>query len=314
MNHSAFTLSQQTREKIIKTLIRATQSITHRGIETRAPQRIDVVLNRGAIVIANRLRIGFDGQAGFHVPDTSDIPERKVEFRGVENLQRDDFVLAMAKLAEAAGDHFKVRISTDKVAEDDDQSATLDTPGKFLDSLDQCHVAIGFGVFERVENLAQMGGTLSRGDEQVRLVAKRHEAEGVLLSLHEMTQGGGTTRGVLELGHWAGVLAVHGSRRVQQQVGPQVGLFFVLFDVESFTPGKQFPVEMSRVDAGAVGFVFRELDGEAFARRLVLAGVEAIDDQPGGEGVAAELRHRDRVTQVGVVVGDRGFTHAVKAW
>jgi hypothetical protein len=108
------------------------------------------------------------------------------------------------------------------------------------------------------------------------------EADGVLLLEDEPGDGGGEALGVLGFGHrGGGALIGHALAGIDDEMAEEVGLVFVLLQVELVGAAEDFPVEVAQVVAGRVFAVLRELDGETVPRAAMLAGDVALDDVSG---------------------------------
>ena len=88
---------------------------------------------------------------------------------------------------------------------------------------------------------------------------ERHAADRVLLPQQQIRQRGGGGDGVVALGHRAAAVG-HAGRDIDQQAAPQVGVFFVLLDVEPILLGPHFPIDVAQVVARHVLAVLQELD------------------------------------------------------
>ena len=102
-------------------------------------------------------------------------------------------------------------------------------------------------------------------------------ADGVLLAEKQIGERGGGRDGVVALGHRAAAV-FHAGRRIDQQAAAEVGVLFVLLDVQPVLLGPDFPIDAAQVVARRVLAVLQELDGLAEVRTAMHAAEQPFDD------------------------------------
>ena len=116
------------------------------------------------------------------------------------------------------------------------------------------------------------------------------QPDGIALFEHQIREGGGQRGRVAELAQRRPGLKIHRARDVEQDIGFEVRLFFVLLDVEAVGFGVGLPVDIAQRVARYIGAVLGELDGEAVVRASVQAGDKPLDDQARDEIQARDPR------------------------
>ena len=148
--------------------------------------------------------------------------------------------------------------------------------------------------------------TLHRARRHVRLglVVIEQQADCVALLEHEVRQCSRQRDRVAKFAQRCAGRKVHGAGHVEQQIGFEVGLLFVLFDVQAVGFGVCLPIEVAQGVARHVGTVLGKFDREAVVRAAVQAGDKALDHEPRNQVEAREARDGFRVEIGG------GFAHA----
>ena len=161
-----------------------------------------------------------------------------------------------------------------QVADQDDQAAPLEPVGQAVEGRSQVGRPAGLDGLEVAHHLVEVPRRAPRGHVEPDLGVEGRQPHGVLLAHHQVGQHRRQVRGVLQLGDPGGLAVGHRGAGVQEDLGAEVGLFFILLDVEPVGPAQNPPVEVARVVAGAVLAVLGELDAEP----LVGAGVQPRDE------------------------------------
>ncbi len=141
----------------------------------------------------------------------------------------------------------------------------------------------------------------ARWDPTQHALGETDQADGVPLTDQQEREAGRQALRVIQLGEKAVLAAppVHRATHIQTDVGGEIGLLFVLLQVEPVGAPIHLPVDEPEVVARAIGPVLGELDGEPSVRRPMESGEEALDDRPGDQLQAAERVELGRVQQVG---------------
>ena len=101
---------------------------------------------------------GFCGdlRAGFEIDKAHFAVEVEVAFSGVQDVEDDDFVVAMAKVFETVEQAVRV---VEEIGDDDDEAAAHNAFGQFVKGGGQVGIgAFGIGVLERGQQGVQMTG------------------------------------------------------------------------------------------------------------------------------------------------------------
>jgi len=120
------------------------------------------------------------------------------------------------------------------------------------------------------------------GKKRPDLCLECDQADCVSLEQHKIGKGSSKISGVSELCDVTRRVP-HGTRGVQEKIGPQIGFFFELLDVVAVCASPDFPVNVTEGIAGHVRPVFRKFYGEAVVRTSVEAGDESFDHESGHE-------------------------------
>ena len=256
------------------------QDVVDEAVAAFPAEAVDEVVHMVAVVGGDVPGFGGNAGAGFQIDKAGFAIEGQVAFSGVQNVEDNDLVFAVAKVFEPREQGVGV---VEQIGEDDDEAAPFDAFGQVVEGNRQ----IGVGAFwgrglEGGEQGVEVAFDGARGQVGADAVVEGDQADGVALAKHEVGQSGGCVGGVLKLGPIAGAIG-HGGADVEQQVGFEVGFFFVLFDVEAVGFGKGLPVQVAQGVTGHVGAVFGELDRETVIGALVEACDEAFDDQAGDQ-------------------------------
>ena len=86
-------------------------------------------VKRLQVALADAERVGEDFGQPFETAKESRMPEREVEFRGVERVEEDDLVLLIAEVLEAVEDGGGI---VEQVAEDERDAAPAGAAGQFV--------------------------------------------------------------------------------------------------------------------------------------------------------------------------------------
>ena len=132
------------------------------------------------------------------------------------------------------------------------------------------------------------------------LVVEGDEADRVPLAQQHQAEGGDQPPGIVELGE-------HGLRRagpghraahVQHRHRAEIGLLFVLLDVQPVVAAQDLPVDVAELVARLVHPMLGEFHGEATAGRAVQPGEEALDHPLGGHFDPAQPGDLEGIQQV----------------
>ncbi len=195
-------------------------------------------------------------------------------------MEEDDFISMVAQRLDHADD---LNRGVEKIRDDHDHAALAQ---KIL-KMDQGLRVIGFGASLGILKAAQQAKQLplaGRGaDVSAHLIVEDNQAGRIALRLGgQVEKRRGKKARVIHLGDFVGGI-VHGTAGVEQDGQQRVGLAAIAFQVSAFGAGKDVPIHMAQVVAGAVGAIFGELLAETEFRRTMQAGDEAIDDGLGHE-------------------------------
>jgi hypothetical protein len=112
-----------------------------------------------------------------------------------------------------------------------------------------------------------------------RFVIENRDGGCVALHQDEVGEAGRHHLAVFQLRHAAGPI-FHAFAAIEQEMRDEVRLLLVLLDVIAITSTEHLPIEVTRVVAGHVLAVLRELDREPSERGFVRAGHVALHNGP----------------------------------
>ena len=158
----------------------------------------------------------------------------------------------------------------------------------------------GIGVVDLSEDLGQIGlvgrfGLLQRAVDGLQMVSagaprklradlliEQCEPDGILLPESQGGEASGEGCGIVEFVQWA-TTVVHAFGTIDQQCAPQIGVFFVLLDIESVLTAPNLPVDVPKIVSWHVLTVLNELDGLPKVWTAMHPREKALNDVAGPE-------------------------------
>ena len=208
-----------------------------------------------------------------HPLESGWIVEWEIQFIVVHDVEDQDVMTGAAKSGQSFEGFF---FATEEVRCDDHQAAFGVGVVDFAKDFRQVGLIGHGGLFEGSVDRLQVAAACAPGEFGADLLVEDRQANGVLLTKAHVGQAGRDRGSVIKFVEWTAAVG-HAGRRVDQQSAPQVGVFFVLLDVESVLATPDFPVDVAQVVARDVLPVLNELDGLAEVGTAVHAREESFD-------------------------------------
>ena len=123
-----------------------------------------------------------------------------------------------------------------------------------------------FGFGQQSKNIAQLTSLAACRKTGVQLLRKSHQADGILLMNHQVTQRRRQTDAVVKLGQFLPIGVRHAFREIHQQITRDIGFRLILLHEKTIGFRKHQPVNISRVVSLRVPAMFAEFDAEPLKR------------------------------------------------
>src|SRR3990170_7744234 len=264
--HGSASPAQVTRQSLIQRRGRGDQLIVDGAVVALLAHLGDKFPDHLAVDLSDRFGIGDDAQIRlFQIFEQNIAVEGQLQLRRVQKMKYDHVIALEAKQAETFEDRLGL---VQKIRDQNDQPAPPDLAGDFFEDLADVGFAGGSAVLQRVEDLRQIVALGLGRDERLYAIGERHHAGGVLLLQNQVGEGGDQRAAVVKLGYAVGGV-VHGCARVEQEVGAQVGLVFVLLDEITVELSQRLPVDAPDLVARRILAVLLELHAESFGAAAV---------------------------------------------
>ena len=224
-------------------------------------------------------RQGIDAQVvvePLEVAEPRGAVERELLFlggQGVEERAPRD-----AGAAGAAAPSSRSSSLVEAVGEDDHQPAPADPLGQGVQDAAERRLAAGLRLFERLAEDREVARRRPGRDHRAHGRVERDQPDRVALADHQVGQRRRQPPRVLELRDGLARVA-HAARRVDDEIGLKVRLFFIFLDVIAVGLAEGPPVDMADLVAGPVLAMLGELDREPLERALVQARHHPFDHQ-----------------------------------
>jgi hypothetical protein len=203
--------------------------------------------------------------------------KRKIELILIQDLENDHVLIVAAKKGQSP--HERVDVS-EAIREEDEDSATTDLMQYVLQYLRQVGFLAGHGFSKAIQEDVQMVGARPRRNRVSNGRIKRGKTDRILLRDEQIGKACGEFDGVFMLRESLGARAcvLHRSALIEYQRTTQIGLIFVLANVESIGFAKEFPIDASDFVAGNVGTMFFELDAGSDQAGSMDTAADSFDD------------------------------------
>lgn len=148
MSHHPLALGQVVEEGDVEGRGGIEEDVVDEGFAAFTAEAVDAVVHVLAVGRGNVPGFGGDLCAGFQIDEPGFAAKIEVAFAGVEDVEDDDFVFAVAEVFEAGQEAVGI---VEEVGEDDDETPALDAFGQVVEGGGQVGVGTcGFGVLKGV--------------------------------------------------------------------------------------------------------------------------------------------------------------------
>ena len=235
-----------------------------------------VSLHSFEVRLSQRPRFSVQLRIDFQAAEQSIVLERKLKFIMVHDVEHNYFVAAKAKLLQRFAKFLRIK---KQIRKQNHHSTRTQLRRQRHERVAHIGRVFRFGFLKFVKNGFDVRRMRTVSQRLVDLVAEQNHAHGISLLLHQNRQARRCRRRVIELAA-TGLFAVsHRFAAVHQQVTLEVGLFFVLFNIEAIRFRPDFPVDMPEVITRSVLAMGRKLDRKTVERRAMLARHKTFHDQ-----------------------------------